>query len=64
MKHALVLALCMLAGCASKEEVIQSALNGGMLACDALLADKTIPRTPEAEAFCERVVNGCYEALP
>lgn len=35
-----------------------------MLACEVMLADKTIPRTPEAEAFCRRVVDGCYEALP
>jgi hypothetical protein len=35
-----------------------------MLACEALLADPTIPREPAAEAFCKRVVEGCYEALP
>lgn len=35
-----------------------------MLACEILLKDPTIPREPAAQEFCERVVNGCYEALP
>lgn len=35
-----------------------------MLACDVLLADPTISREPAAQAFCERMQRGCYEALP
>jgi hypothetical protein len=34
-----------------------------MLACDLLLSDKTIPRTPEAEAFCERMRAGCTDLM-
>lgn len=33
-----------------------------MLACDVLLADPTIPREPAAQAFCERMQRGCFEA--
>lgn len=64
MSRALVLPLLLLAGCASKEQAIQNSLNGAMLACDVLLADKSIPREPEAQAFCERMQRGCVEAAP
>ena len=62
--RALVFSLLLLAGCASKEQAVQNALNGAMLACDVLIEDKTIPRTPEAQAFCERLRRGCVEAAP
>jgi hypothetical protein len=48
----------------SKETAVQGALEAGMEACEPMLEDKTIPRTEAAEAFCQRVVDGCYEALP
>jgi hypothetical protein len=64
-RHVLVCALLFAASaCASKEQFVQTGIDGGMKACEVLLADKTIPREPDAQAFCERVVNGCYEALP
>jgi hypothetical protein len=60
-------ALCLFAAACtpgSKEAAIQTGLNAGMEACDLLLADKSIPRDPEADAFCARMRNGCFEAMP
>jgi hypothetical protein len=60
-RAALVLVCLAVLSCQSKEQAIQSALEGGMLACDVLLADPSIPRTPEAHAFCVTMTKGCPE---
>jgi hypothetical protein len=49
---------------ASKETAVQSGMTGGMVACEALLLDKSIPREPAAEEWCRVVVHGCREAGP
>lgn len=65
MSRAALVLLCLALGaCQSKEQAVQSALEGGMLACDLLLADPTIPREPAAQAFCERMQRGCYGPEP
>lgn len=61
MTRALVCALLLLAGCASKEAAIQSGLNGGVVACEVLLLDKTIETEPGAREWCARLLNGCRE---
>lgn len=64
MTRALVCLVLLLTGCASKEETLQSALNGGMLACDIILADKSLRVAPEALSFCQRMQAGCWEPFP
>lgn len=63
MKALFLSALVLLAGCAAhdKEAVIAAGLAGGVAACDALLADPTVQATPEARAWCKRLVNGCHD---
>lgn len=67
MSHALVFALLLLASCSAanaRETAIQSGMTSGMVACEAMLLDKSIPREPAAEAWCRVVVHGCPEAKP
>lgn len=61
MSRVLVCAL-LLSACASpptRDDVLQSAINAGKLACEAALADPATQWGPGAEAYCQAVVNGC-----
>jgi hypothetical protein len=59
--NVLFLPLLLLAACspATTETAVESGMKSGMVACEVLLQDKSIERTPEAEAWCWTVVHGC-----
>lgn len=61
--RALLLLAMLSVGCAGqgKEAAIAAGLAGGVAACDELLADPSVQATPEARAWCQRLLNGCRE---
>lgn len=57
------LVLCLLAAaCAApptRDDILQSAIEAGRLACMTALNDQRTVWGPGAQAYCEGVVNGC-----
>lgn len=53
--------LVLLSACSpsTTETAVESGMKSGMIACEVLLQDPSIERTPEAEEWCRRVVHGC-----
>jgi len=43
---------------ARRDEALQAALESARVACFVILADKTIPREPGVDAYCEAIANG------
>lgn len=55
----LLAAACAAPGEASRERVLQTAIEAGLVACQAALNNPQTQWGPGAQAYCERVVNGC-----
>ncbi len=69
MNAALGVLCCLLlaAGCtaptvAQRADAYQAALLGAQAACLAMLKDKEVPRTPDAEKYCVQLLTGTCEA--
>jgi hypothetical protein len=55
------LLLVLLQGCAepSSDAVLQTAIQGGMTACEVALANPKTKWGPGAREYCQRMANGC-----